>query len=260
MSDKSLQGKTAYVSGGTGGIGFFVARMLAGSGCNLLVTGRNEERGAEAVRELEALGAKAVYAQGDAGEYQSCKRAVEAGVKAFGGIDIIISCGAEGRLGPKLFAEMSEDDIRSSFEDRFYPRIFPVHAGVDELKKSKGSAVFITTDAARHVTSGESVIGAFGAAVVLMTKGLARELSRDQVRINAVAMTLTSDTPAWDRIFSKEDLGTQVFRKALERFPFGRAPNAEEVSKVILFLASDDASQITGQTLSVNGGLSFGGW
>ena len=116
------------------------------------------------------------------------------------------------------------------------------------------------TDAARHPTPGEAVIGAVGAAILLMTKALAREFSRWNIRVNSVALTLTTDTPGWDRIFSKPGFENRLFSKALERFPQGRAPSAAEVAEVAAFLASDLASQVNGQTVSVNGGLSFGGW
>ena len=82
----------------------------------------------------------------------------------------------------------------------------------------------------------------------------------DTVACNGVALTLTSETPAWDRIFSKPGFENRLFSKALERFPQGRAPTAAEVAEAAAFLASDAASQINGQTVSVNGGLSFGGW
>jgi 3-oxoacyl-[acyl-carrier protein] reductase len=104
------------------------------------------------------------------------------------------------------------------------------------------------------------VIGASGAAVILLTKALARELARDRIRVNAVALTITSNTVGWDRMFANENFGSKLFAKAVARFPSGRAPTAEEVAEAVAFLASDSASQVTGQTLSVNGGLSFGGW
>jgi 2-hydroxycyclohexanecarboxyl-CoA dehydrogenase len=104
------------------------------------------------------------------------------------------------------------------------------------------------------------MIGAVGAAIILLTKALARELSRDRIRVNSVAMTITSDTPSWDRIFARESFENRLFTKAVARFPQGRAPTADEVAQAAVFLASPAASQITGQTVSVNGGLSFGGW
>jgi len=120
--------------------------------------------------------------------------------------------------------------------------------------------VLFTTDAARHPTPGESVIGKSGAAVILLTKALARELSRDKIRVNAGALTIMSNTVGWDRMFVNESFGNKLFAKAVARFPSCRAPTAQEVPEAVAFLAGDGASQIAGQTLSVNGGLSFGGW
>jgi 2-hydroxycyclohexanecarboxyl-CoA dehydrogenase len=80
------------------------------------------------------------------------------------------------------------------------------------------------------------------------------------MRVNSVALTITSDTPSWDRIFARESFQRDLFARAVERFPMGRPPSAEEAAAVVVFLASDAAAQVTGQTISVNGGLSFGGW
>jgi 2-hydroxycyclohexanecarboxyl-CoA dehydrogenase len=176
-----------------------------------------------------------------------------------GAIDIVVSAGARNEVGPMPFAEMTVDQLQRAFETRLYPRLFPVHAALPALRNRGGSVVMLTTDAARHVTPGESVVGAAGAAVLLMTKALARELARWNVRVNSVAMTITSDTPSWDRIFASESFQSRLFTKAVERFPQGRPPTAAEVADVAVFLAAD-ATQVTGQTVSVNGGLSFGGW
>jgi 2-hydroxycyclohexanecarboxyl-CoA dehydrogenase len=76
-----------------------------------------------------------------------------------------------------------------------------------------------------------------------------------------VSLTLTSDTPSWERIFgSDKTFQSKLFGKLSERFPWGRPPSAEEVARVAVFLASEESAQVTGQTISVNGGLSFGGW
>jgi 3-oxoacyl-[acyl-carrier protein] reductase len=73
-------------------------------------------------------------------------------------------------------------------------------------------------------------------------------------------MTLTSGTRSWDKIFGAESFESNLFGKAIARFPFGGPPSADDVADAVVFLASPQASQITGQTVSVNGGLSFGGW
>ena len=261
MQPDNLEGKVALVTGGTRGIGFRIAEALAEKGARVTVNGRSAEHGEEALSRLSRVSPHVAFEAGECGDYAAIARVVERTVSRTGGLDIVVSAGAAGTLGPTPFAEMTPEQIESGFRSRFFPRIYPVHASLPALRaRGAGSIVMVTTDAARHPTPGESVIGAVGAGIVLMTKALAREFARWHIRVNAVALTLTSDTPGWDRIFSKPGFENRLFSKALERFPGGRAPTAEEVAQVAAFLASDLALQVTGQTVSVNGGLSFGGW
>ena len=256
-----LEGKSMLVTGGTSGVGLAIACAAARRGATVTVTGRSEERGLRAQERLKAIASASSFIQCDSGVYADTARAVAEAAAVSGRLDIVVSAGAEGAVKPTPFAEMTPDELRSGFESRLYPRIYPVHASIPWLRKKAGGAiVLITTDAARHPTPGEAVIGAVGASIVLLTKALAREFGRWSIRVNAVAMTLTSDTPSWDRIFGSQTFENRLFSKALARFPQGRAPTADEVADAALYLASDRASQITGQTLSVNGGLSFGGW
>ena len=139
-----------------------------------------------------------------------------------GRIDIVVSSGAQGRVPPKPFAEMTADEIVQAYQSRFLPRIFPVHAALPFMREHGGSIVMVGTDAARHPTPGESIVGAVGAGVILMTKVLAKELAGWHVRVNAVSLTLTSDTPSWDRIFGAEgNFQSKLFTKLSERFPLG---------------------------------------
>ena len=93
-----------------------------------------------------------------------------------------------------------------------------------------------------------------------LTKTLAREFARWNIRVNGLALTITSGTDAFDAAMARDDWVTQLFKKAVSRFPSGKPPTAEEVARVAVFLASDQSAQLTGQTLSVNGGLSYAGW
>jgi 3-oxoacyl-[acyl-carrier protein] reductase len=128
------------------------------------------------------------------------------------------------------------------------------------MRDRGGAVVMLGTDAGRHPTPGESMVGVVGAGVIVLTKVLAKEFSRWKIRVNSVAMTLTSDTPSWDRIFSGKSFQSDLFAKAVRKFPSGRPPKAEEVARIAVFLASEQTVQVTGQTISVNGGLSYGGW
>lgn len=255
-----LRGKVAVVSGGTAGVGLETGLRLAGGGATVVVTGRRPERGKAAVARMRAVSDDVHFEMGDAGNAAGMRALVDRVVSAFGGIDILVSAGADHEVGPKPFAEMTPEEIRRGFDSRLYPRLLPVHAAIPALRERGGVVVMLTTDAARHPTPGECVVGAAGAAVVLMTKVLARELARWSIRVNSVAMTITSGTPSWDRIFAEESFQNNLFSKAVARFPQGRPPSAGEVADVVYFLASGKAGQVTGQTVSVNGGLSFGGW
>jgi len=260
-SHDDLGGKAALVTGGTSGVGLAIARHLSQCGASVAVSGRSAERGAAAERLLGSISAASTFVQGDSGDYVQAARCVADAESRLGRLDILVSAGAEGTVKPTPFAEMNAEQLRAAFASRFFPRIYPVHAALPALRRSGGGAiVMITTDAARHPTPGESMIGAVGASVVLLTKALAREFSRWSIRVNSVAMTLTSDTPSWDRIFGAQSFENRLFSKALARFPSGRAPTADEVAEVAAFLASARSGQVTGQTISVNGGLSFGGW
>ncbi len=255
------QGKTVLVTGGTSGTGFRAAERFLAGGANVVVNGRSADRGEAALEALRGTSSRVALSIADCADYAQASRMVGQAAAAFGGVDILVSAGASGEGAPKPFADMSPDEIRDGLMTRFLARMYPVHAAIPHRRKRPGSCVvMLTTDAARHATSGESIIGAYAAGVIQATKTLARELSRDQIRVNAVSMTLTAGTRSWDKIFQKESFENHLFAKAIARFPFGQPPSAEHVADAVVFLASPQASQITGQTVSVNGGLSFGGW
>lgn len=261
VQTNDLSGKVALILGGTGGVGLRTAERLARQGASVVVTGRSAYKGEQALEGLKGLGGEARFVSGNLTDADSLKQVVGETVGTFGGLDILVSAGAEGTTKVKPFAEMTPEEIEQGLLSRFMPRALPINVAIPAFReRGGGSVVLLTTDAARHVTPGESIVGAAGAGVILITKALGRELSRDNIRVNAVAMTLTSDTPSWDRIFAKEGFSNNLFSKAISRFPQGRPPSASEVAEVVAFLASPAASQVTGQILSANGGLSFGGW
>jgi 3-oxoacyl-[acyl-carrier protein] reductase len=252
MECTDLAGKVALVTGSSGGIGLRVAEKLLAGGAHVVINSRSQAKGEAALDGLRAISAKVGLAVGDCGDY-------EAAAAVNGGIDILVSAGAQGTVPPMPFAEMTGAQIVAAYSSRFMPRIFPVHASLPYLRLRGGAVVMVGTDAGRHPTPGESIVGAVGAGIIMMTKTLAKEFGRWRIRVNSVSLTLTSDTPSWDRIFGQASFQSDLFAKLNARFPQGRAPTAEEVARVAVFLASDGSAQVTGQTVSVNGGLSFGG-
>jgi 2-hydroxycyclohexanecarboxyl-CoA dehydrogenase len=255
-----FKGKAALITGGSGGIGLRVAEQLAEAGARVFINGRSAERGERAAAKLREISQDVRFIAGDCASYQDAAAAVDTVRSSADRLDILISAGAEGETGPMPFAEMTPEQIEGEFRKRLLPRIFPVHAALPALRENGGSVVLLTTDAGRYATPGESVLGAVGASVIIMTKVLAKEFSRFKIRVNSIALALASGTPTWDLRLAAEGFERDLFTKVVKRFPFGRPPSADEVAAVAVFLASDAAAQVTGQTISVNGGLSFGGW
>jgi 3-oxoacyl-[acyl-carrier protein] reductase len=263
MTFSDFKGKVAVVTGASGGVGYRIAEKLAEGGAHVVLNGRSEENGVKALANLRAFTGEAASARfvvGDCSKYEQAAHLCEEAAKVTGAIDIVVSSGAQGAVRPMPFEKMTGEELVLAHNSRFFARVNPLHAAIPFMRDKGGSMIMVGTDAGRHPTPGESVVGAFGAGVILMTKALAKELARYHIRVNSVSLTLTSDTPSWDRIFGEQTFQTNLFAKAKDRFPFGRAPNAEEVARVATFLASEEACQVTGQTVSVNGGLSFGGW
>jgi 3-oxoacyl-[acyl-carrier protein] reductase len=254
-------GRRVLITGGTSGTGYRTAERLLRAGAHVVVNGRSRERGEAAVARLREASADVALSIGDCADYVTAARVVGEAVAELGALDVLVSAGASSASSPKPFAEMSPDEVTEGLVSRYTARLFPVHAAIPHLQGRPGAnVVLLTTDAGRHATTGEVVVGAYAAGIISVTKSLARELSRHRVRVNAVSMTLTADTRSWDGIFREESFQNALFAKAVERFPFGQPPSASDVADAVVFLASPEAAQITGQTLSVNGGLSFGGW
>ncbi|TAM66241.1 MAG: SDR family oxidoreductase [Microbacteriaceae bacterium] len=257
----SWAGRSVLVTGGTSGTGFQAAKRLVALGASVVINGRSEERGNEALAALREVSERVALSLGDCANYSTSERVVKDVVAAFGGVDVVVSAGASSTSRPKLFAEMTPDEVLEGLVAKYQARLFPIHAAIPYLKgREDANIVLLTTDAGRHATTGETVVGAYAAGIIQVTKTLAKELSRDRIRVNAVSMTLTAGTRSWDTIFGNEGFQNVLFSKAVAKFPFGGAPTASDVSEAVVFLASHGAAQITGQTISVNGGLSYGGW
>jgi 3-oxoacyl-[acyl-carrier protein] reductase len=147
-------------------------------------------------------------------------------------------------------------------ESRLAPRLNALHAAVPQMRSQGfGKIVLLTTDAARTPTPSESMIGAAGASVMFLTRALAKELAGYGIRINAVATTITSGTPPYDAFLAAREAGSgevivKAFEKAHAKAQF-RINTPDDLAAYVLYLASPAADQVSGSTLSINGGLSF---
>jgi len=253
-----LSTQVVLVTGGTAGIGFEIARSFLDAGATVVMNGRDQIRGSAALARL--ANDRAFFEMGDCSTASEASDIVARVASAHGRLTILVASGGAADSGPALFSDLADDAFTSVYRSQFLNRVFPIKAALPLLKKQGGSIIIIGTDAGRFATVGEALHGSLGAAKIMLTKTLAREFARWNIRVNGLALTITSGTEAFVQAMDREDWATDLFKKALQKFPQGRPPNAQEVAQVALFLASDQSAQVTGQTLSVNGGLSFAGW
>lgn len=253
-----LAGDVALITGGTAGIGLAIARAYLAAGATVVINGRDARRGAAALAKLSHP--RAFFEGGDCGNPGEAEAVVTRTARAHGRISILVASGGAAETSPGLFETLTNEAFTEVYRTQFLNRVFPIRAALPWMKEHGGSILIVGTDAGRHATVGEALHGGMGAAKIMLTKTLAREFARWNIRVNGLALTITTDTDAFDKAMGREDWVTQLFMKAVKRFPMGRPPNADEVADVATFLASPQSRQVTGQTLSVNGGLSFAGW
>jgi 2-hydroxycyclohexanecarboxyl-CoA dehydrogenase len=252
-----LTGKVALVTGSSKGIGRAIALELAENGADIVVNARNEEPALEVVQKIQDLGRRACFEKADINNYHELRQMVQNVLQRFGKIDILVANGGAGVPPPQFFRETDPELYLEYAKTRWLSRVYCIRAVLDHMVERKlGKIIIITTDAGRTPTPGESLIGGAAAALVLMTKVLARELARWQIRINTICTTITEDTPGYERAIASH--ASQVFKRAKERMPFGMN-KPEDIAHMALFLASEESNQITGQIISINGGLSFPG-
>jgi 3-oxoacyl-[acyl-carrier protein] reductase len=259
-SDLSLgvEGRVVLVTGGTAGIGLKIAEALLTAGATVVINGRDRRRGEKALAVLDHD--LAFFESGDCGEPEGARDVVRRVVEAHGPIRGLVVSGGAAHRTPHLFHELAAADFEEVYQAQFLNRVFPIRAVLPHMQTEGGSIVILSTDAGRHATVGESLHGAMGAATIMLTKTLAREFGRWKIRVNCLALTITAGTESFEAVMTGDQWAKGIFEKAVRRFPLGRPPNTDEVARVALFLVSDQSLQITGQTVSVNGGLSVAGW
>ena len=255
-----LSNKVALVAGSTYGIGQAIAIKFAQNGADVVINGRNPESAKETLKEIESLGRRVIFEKADVTDYQQVQQMVDNTLAKLGKIDILVCSGGIGagfEIGPHFFRQTDPGTYWGFVQSQWFSRLYCIKAVLEHMiERNKGKIVLITTDAGRWPTPAESLPGGVGAAIVMTTKVLAKEFTRWGIRINTISTTVTRDTPAMKRVLG-EWSAAKVFQQALDKQPFPLL--AKDIAEAALFFASDDSDAITGQTLSVNGGLSFPG-
>lgn len=252
-----LAGKGALVTGGTSGIGLATAVKLAEGGlARLVLNGRDRERGEAARRGVaERFPELSVsFVAADVSAAEGARAAVEGAAAHLGGIDVLVTS-AGGDHAPTLFHETSGEEIEAVVRHWLLGTLHCCRLALPRIPDG-GAMVLVASDAAKVPTPGEAVIGAAMAGIAMFARTLAMEAKRRGVRVNAVTPSLVRNTRSHDRI-TAGGFSAKLFAKAAAAAHLG-VPEPEDVAALIAFLASPEAAKLTGQVVSVNGGISAG--
>ena len=245
---KSLEGKSALVTGASRGIGRSIALTLAAAGANVAVNyAGNEEAAASVVREIEALGVQAFAIQGHVGNSKQFDDMVSRTVEAWGQIDILVN--NAGITRDNLIMRMKEEDFDQVIETNLKGVFNGIKAVTRPMMKQRfGRIINISSVVGVLGNAGQANYVAAKAGVIGLTKSAARELASRNITVNCIA-------PGFIGTDMTDQLSEEIRTNLLSEIPLARLGQPEEVAKVVLFLASDDASYMTGQTLHVDGGM-----
>ncbi len=241
------------ITGALTGIGRAAAFAFASKGARIVVSGRREEQGRALAEELKALGSEAEFIRADVRRENEVRDLVDRTVQRFGRLDVAVNnAGTEGQ--PGAISDQTAERYAAAFDTNVLGTVLSLKHEVRVMRaQGAGSIVNISSTYGHEGAAGAAIYAASKHAVEGLTKSVALEVAGSGVRVNAVAPGPT-DTGMLDRFTgsaeNKASLASGV--------PLGRIGRPEEVARAILFAASDDASFITGQILTVDGGKTAG--
>jgi 2-hydroxycyclohexanecarboxyl-CoA dehydrogenase len=254
---KSLRDSAVLITGGTSGVGLATALRFATAGVTrIALIGRNEERGRSARQAVveQSPDTQVEFIAADANDAAQATAAAERALSALGRVDVLVNSTA-GSYVPKLLFNTAIEEIASILMQQALAPMHMSRALLPAMREQKSGVIInIASDAAKVPTPGETVIGAGMAAIVCFTRTLAMEAKRDGVRVNAITPSLIGGTPVYDRVM-EDPFSAKLFGKAAKLASLGVA-EPDDLAALIVFLASPEAARLTGQAISVNGGIS----
>lgn len=246
---RGLQRKVAFVTGAASGIGRATAIRLGEEGARVAAADLNSEGAASTAA---TVGGEAVGLGLDVTDFATVRAAIEEAEGRLGPIDILVNCAGWDKVEP--FVDNSEETWERVIDINLKGVIRCTRAVLDGMiSRRSGSIVSISSDAGRVGSSGEVVYSGAKAGIIGFSKGMARETARHGLRVNVVCPGPT-DTPL---MAATSEANPRLGEALVKAIPFRRLARPEEIAAAAVFLASDDASFITGQTLSVSGGLTM---
>ena len=244
---KGLTGKSVLVTGGGGAIGSAICRRFAEEGAQLLVADRAREAAERVAKECKGTGL--VF---DIADYGAAKAAI--GERA---VDVLVNNAGWDRF--QNFAETKPEEWEQLIAINLRGPLNMHHLVLPQmLKRGSGRIVNISSDAARVGSSGEAVYSACKGGIISFTKTLAREVARKGITVNVVCPGPT-DTPILRGFLGEGEAGQKVYDALVRAIPMKRVGQPDDIPGIVAFLASDEAAFITGQVISVSGGLTMAG-
>jgi 3-oxoacyl-[acyl-carrier protein] reductase len=242
-----IAGRSVVVTGATRGIGKGIARVFAGSGARVLIVGRDEAAARDTVAELSGTGGEVSYVLADVSRRADCQRIAATAQERHGGIDVL--CANAGIFPERRLVDMTDEDMEQVFGTNVTGCMMTVQACVPALAASGHGRVILTSSITGPITGfpGWSHYGASKAAQLGFMRTAAIELAPSGITVNAVL-------PGNVITEGLADLGADHVAQMMASVPLRRLGTAEEIGHAALFLATDEAGYITGQTIVVDGG------
>ncbi len=242
-----LKGKVALITGAAQGIGKSVALLLAQNGADIVVSDINLEKAEETTKEIESIGPKAMAVKVDVANFKDVEQMVEAILKNFGKIDILIN--NAGITRDKLILRMTEEDWDTVLNVNLKGTFNCMKAVTRHMAKQRsGKIVSIASVVGEMGNAGQANYSASKAGVIGLTKTIAKEFAQRGINVNAIA-------PGYIETPMTEALPEKVKEELKRLIPMERLGKPEDVAEAVLFLVSEESSYMTGQVLNVNGGI-----
>ena len=251
--DMGLAGKVALITGGARDVGREIGLALASEGATIAINYRNsKEEANRLVEEIKSTGGGAAAFEADVSDYEAVCTMTDQIVNDFGQLDILVN--NAGYVKPNRFVNTAPEEWRTQIDVGLYGVIHCCHATASLLAASgQGRIISLAGDSARVGEKGLSITAASRGGVLSLTKSLAKELGRDGITVNAVALGLV-ETGHSDKEWLEKNMA-----KIVRNYPSGRIGQPEDVAPTVAFLASAGAAWVTGQIISISGGYSMVG-
>jgi len=245
-----LTGKVAVVTGASKGIGASIAKSLAAAGANVVVNYASSREGADqVVAEIAASGGKAIAVQGDVSKSDDVRRVFAAAKESFGALDVLVNNAGVFRFD--ALEAVTEDEFHREFNINVLGTLLATQEALKHFSTAGGSVINISSVVSTNPVAGSVVYSATKGAVDTITRALAKELGERNIRVNAIAPGGVET----EGVHTLGIIGSDFQKDMIARTPLGRFGQPDDIARVAVFLASDDAAWLTGERLTASGGL-----